>query len=237
MTDTQSAYLEVIADLKRRRDGIDQLIGEIEALVGGQGPLRGMKVLDAAKAVLRENGKPMAPAAITEQIQAGGCEVSSANTVASILNRYSKDNDDVFSPERGLWAIHSDTVQDEPMSGASAALTQGLGSGLPPATSVPMLDASAALTQGLGSGLPPATSVPMLDASATLTQGLGSGLPPATSVPMLDASAALTQGLGSGLPPAISVPMLDASAIGKALGSGLSSVEAVPTGKTAKRRS
>ena len=181
MTDTPSAYLEVIADLKRRRDGIDQLIGVLEALVGGEGPLRGMKVLDAAKAVLRENGKPMSPAAITEQIQAGGCEVSSANTVASILNRYSKDNDDVFSPERGLWAIHSDTVQDEPMSGASAALTQGLGIGLPPATSVPMLDA-AAINKAIGIGLPPITSVPMLDAAA-INKAIGIGLPPVQAVP------------------------------------------------------
>ena len=138
MTDTQSAYLEVIADLKRRRDQIDQLISTIGALVGEElevqsdadMPLRGMKVLDAAKAVLRENGQPMSPAAITERIQAEGCEVSSANTVASILHRYAKDNDDVFSPERGLWGIRLDAVQTEPMAAPSGfdALARDLSS-------------------------------------------------------------------------------------------------------------
>ena len=121
MTDTLSAYREVIADLKSRRDAINDLIGELEALVGGQGPLRGMTVVEAAKAVLRENGEPMSPAAITEQIKAGGCEVSSANTVASILHRYAKDNEDVFSPERGLWGVRSEVDDTEPASGRSAA--------------------------------------------------------------------------------------------------------------------
>ena len=180
MTDTQSAYLAVITDLKRRRDAIDRLIGELVAMVGGQGPLRGMKVLDAAKAVLLENGKPMSPAAITEQIKAGGCEVSSANTVASILHRYSKDNDDVFSPERGLWTIHSDTVQDEPTTGASA-LTQGLGIGLPPATFGPMPSASDILND-LGIDLPSVPSVHMPSASDILND-LGIDLPSVPSVP------------------------------------------------------
>ena len=56
----------------------------------------------------------MSPSAITEQIRAGGCEVSSANTVASILNRYARDNDDVFSPGRGLWGVRSHVDQAEP---------------------------------------------------------------------------------------------------------------------------
>ena len=122
MADTQGAYLEVIADLKRRRDAMDELIAELEALVGGEStaqesanmPYHGMRVVDAAKAVLRENGAPMSPAAITGQIRAGGCDVSSANTVASILHRYAKDNDDVFSPERGLWGVRSHEDQAEP---------------------------------------------------------------------------------------------------------------------------
>ena len=128
MTDTQSAYLEVLADLKRRQDGIAQLIGELEALVGSEHikqsiadmPLQGMKVIDAAKAVLRENGGPMSPAAITERIKAGGCRVSSPNTVASILHRYARDNDDVFSPDRGLWDIRSNVTDAEPKARTSA---------------------------------------------------------------------------------------------------------------------
>ena len=127
MTDTLSAYHAVIADLRRRRDGIDQLIGTLEALVGGQWvaqsdddmPFRGMRVLDAAKEVLLENGEPMSPAEITKQIKAGGCDVSSARTVASTLHRYAKDNDDVFSPERGLWGIRSDVDQAEPTADTS----------------------------------------------------------------------------------------------------------------------
>ena len=122
MTDTRGAYREVIDDLKRRRDGIDKLITELEAVVSEQVPsqpsadipYRGMRVIDAAKAVLREIGEPMSPSAITEQIRAGGCEVSSANTVASILNRYARDNDDVFSPGRGLWGVRSHVDQAEP---------------------------------------------------------------------------------------------------------------------------
>ena len=132
MTDTRGAYREVIDDLKRRRDGIDKLIAELEAVVSEQVPsqlsadmpYRGMRVIDAAKAVLRDNGEPMSPAAITEQIRAGGCEVSSANTVASILNRYARDNDDVFSPGRGLWGIRSREGQSEP---AGRALVDGAG--------------------------------------------------------------------------------------------------------------
>ncbi len=128
MSDTQSAYLDVIADLKRRRDGIDQLIGELEVLVGSEHiaqsladmPLRGMKVIDAAKTVLRENGGPMSPAAITERIKAGGCRASSPNTVASILHRYARDNDDVFSPDRGLWDIRPHVADAEPKARTSA---------------------------------------------------------------------------------------------------------------------
>ena len=127
MTDTLDAYREVIADLKRRRDGIDQIIGILETLLGRQWvaqpdadmPFRGMKVLDAAKAVLHENGEPMSPATITKKIRAGGCNVSSARTVASTLHRYAKENDDVFSPERGLWGIRSDADQTEPIADIS----------------------------------------------------------------------------------------------------------------------
>ena len=211
MTDNQSAYREVIADLKSRRDAIDHLIGELEALVGGQGPLRGMTVVEAAKAVLRENGKPMSPAAITERIKAGGCEVSSANTVASILHRYAKENEDVFSPERGLWAIHSDTVQKEPTLGASA------------------------LTQGLGSVLPQVTSVPMTGLTDVVTS-VGSVLPQVTSVPMTGLTDVVTS-VGSVLPQVTSVPMTGLTDVATSVGSGLPSDPTVPSRKTRKRRS
>lgn len=142
MADTQGAYLEVIADLKRRRDAMDELIAELEALVGGEStaqesanmPYHGMRVVDAAKAVLRENGAPMSPAAITGQIRAGGCDVSSANTVASILHRYAKDNDDVFSPERGLWGIQSLADQAEPEETAYVGVVPELAVQLHPLT-------------------------------------------------------------------------------------------------------
>ena len=222
MTDTQSAYREVIADLKRRRDRIDQLIGTLEALVGGQWvartdadlPFRGMKVLEAAKAVLRESGKPMSPAAITEEIWAGGSEVSSANTVASILHRYAKENDDIFSPGRGLWGLRSEAVHAEPPADTSA-LAELIASSL---SSVPPGPA----------GVTPSLSLADLLAESATSVPLGpAGVTPSLSLADLLAESATSVPLGpAGVTPSLSLADL--------LPKSATSVPQVPTGNTGK---
>lgn len=123
-------YQEVIADLERRRDQLSEMIANLRSLAGEGGatggaekpredgsapardqrlksdnPFLGMKIIDAAKIVLAENRKPMAPADITQGLEDGGLMTKGSNVVASILSRRQRDVGDVVSPQRGLWGL------------------------------------------------------------------------------------------------------------------------------------
>ena len=131
MTSESNAYAAVIADLKKRRDDLDAMIRNLEALSGGGpasvasadpigpqqpevgvgangSPYLGMSIVDAAKAVLQKQRSMMTPADITDAIQAGGVMLSGdnpGNTVGSVLNRRSKKVGDIVSPKRGYWGL------------------------------------------------------------------------------------------------------------------------------------
>ena len=72
---------------------------------GDEGEFLGMTVADAARVVLTRRRKPMSPANITAEVERGGLLVASPRTVASILNRRSRDVGDFASPKRGLWGL------------------------------------------------------------------------------------------------------------------------------------
>jgi len=128
MPDSKNAYAVVIADLERKRAEIDAMIAHLKSMAGlnsgsnsdgpaqlnssdeetsssTKNPLLGMKVVEAAKVVLRENRAPMSPADITTALEKGGLPVSSSKTVASVLHRRSKDVGDIVSPKRGAWGL------------------------------------------------------------------------------------------------------------------------------------
>jgi hypothetical protein len=132
MAEYQDAYAAVIADLKRRRDEIDAMIAQLEAMAtgapssliepsGGTGrsvkphaterthnDFLGMSIVDASKILLGKRRTPMSPAEIVAGLEAGGLILSAenkANVVGSVLNRRQKKVGDVVSPRRGKWAL------------------------------------------------------------------------------------------------------------------------------------
>lgn len=123
-------YQEVIADLERRRDQLNEMIANLRSLAGegsaangagkprdgdsaparderpkGDNPFLGMKIVDAVKIILAEKHKPMAPAEITQALEDGGLMTKGSNVVASVLSRRQRDVGDVVSPQRGLWGL------------------------------------------------------------------------------------------------------------------------------------
>jgi hypothetical protein len=132
MSEYQGAYAAVIADLKRRRDEIDAMIAQLEAIAGGgavttstpsgsadrpakaetgersHSDFLGMSIADAAKILLGKRRKPLSPFDIVAGLEAGGLILSSgnkSNVVGSVLNRRQKQVGDIVSPKRGMWAL------------------------------------------------------------------------------------------------------------------------------------
>lgn len=133
MVDESNAYATVIADLKRKRKEIDEMIARLEAFQSGapvkagpaqseddtggnaaqpggdtDNPYLGMSIPEAAKALLGKQRKMMRTADIVERLEAGGLVLSGSNktnTVGSILNRRQKQVGDVVSPKRGCWGL------------------------------------------------------------------------------------------------------------------------------------
>lgn len=133
MSEQPSAYAEVIADLKRRRDKIDSLIAELVALAGegpsqgvgassapsaegheesatpsGNNPYLGMSIPEATVAVLKAKRDMLRPAEIVRALEEGGLILSghnNANTVNSVLHRRQRQVGDVVSPKRGHWGL------------------------------------------------------------------------------------------------------------------------------------
>lgn len=133
MADQSNAYAVVIADLKRQRDDIDAVIAQLEAMEGGSpihhkvatvakdetaakrpgekprnNPYLGMSIVDATKELLALNRKPMRPADIVADLEAGGMVLTGtnkSNTIGSVLNRRQNQKGDVVSVKRGTWGL------------------------------------------------------------------------------------------------------------------------------------
>lgn len=127
----QNHYEAVIADLEAKRDELNRSIAMLRQMSGipaipsalplnaddlplersqgsaGDNPFLGMKVHDAAKNILANKRKPMSPADLVEEMEAGGLLLTGnkTNSVGSILNRRQKQVGDIVSPERGKWAL------------------------------------------------------------------------------------------------------------------------------------
>jgi len=124
-------YEAVLADLKAKRDQLDQTIASIEAimnggvapsaqvppgagksiLVGGldgPGALLGMSIVDAAKALLAAKRTPLKNPELAALFKAGGLHMNSkepANTIGSVLTRRFAEVGDVVRVGRGTWGL------------------------------------------------------------------------------------------------------------------------------------
>lgn len=132
---SNNAYSAVIADLKSKRDALNKMISDLEALSSGgitpeteskqedsepaevlfdepakttQNDFLGKSIPDATVTLLTQERRKMRTKEIAEALKAGGMEFSSGNptnSVGSILNRRQKQHGDVVSPDRGYWGL------------------------------------------------------------------------------------------------------------------------------------
>ena len=130
MSKESDAYAFVIGDLKRQRDEIDRTIARLEALNSGipvsdtprgdaesstqeeqieetpkDSDFLGMKVIEAAKIVLKQRRKPMSPSAIAAELERGGLLTAGSQTISTMLQRRRNQVGDVVSPKRGVWGL------------------------------------------------------------------------------------------------------------------------------------
>jgi hypothetical protein len=123
-------YDAVLADLRAKRDQIDQTIKGLEALRGGaagmsgggatvildtnvalsEGPgaFLGMTIPEAAKKLLASKRQPMRNPDIAAAFKAGGLHMSSAdpvNTIGSVLTRRANEVGDIVKVGRGTWGL------------------------------------------------------------------------------------------------------------------------------------
>lgn len=122
-------YEAVLADLKAKRDQIDQAIqvieavragapapaspksmlsGQIDAGVDGPGAFLGMTIVDAAKKLLANRRRTLTNAEILAAFKAGGLVLSSVdplNTVGSVLTRRFNQVGDIVRMGRGTWGL------------------------------------------------------------------------------------------------------------------------------------
>lgn len=127
---TPDPYDAVLADLRAKRDQIDQTIALLEAMRTGtpvtQQPLDfsadvppngvvetagmflGMSIVDAAKKLLAMRKRTMGNAEILSELQAGGLVLTGAdplNVVGSVLTRRFNNVGDVVRVGRGIWGL------------------------------------------------------------------------------------------------------------------------------------
>lgn len=121
-----AAYEIVLADLRAKRDQLDQAIRAIESAMGGvpaaslkneplssaptsgPGDFLGMSIPDAARALLASRRRAMNNAEIAAALKAGGLAMTSAdpaNTIGSALTRRFHQIGDVVRVERGTWGL------------------------------------------------------------------------------------------------------------------------------------
>jgi DNA-directed RNA polymerase delta subunit len=118
-------YDAVLADLRAKRDQIDQAIQAIEALRGGapvagtkaalgsnptEGPgaFLGMTIPDAARKLLGSRRQQLSTADIFAAFKAGGLHMTSAdpiNTIGSVLTRRFNTVGDIVRVGRGIWGL------------------------------------------------------------------------------------------------------------------------------------
>jgi hypothetical protein len=123
-------YEAVLADLRAKRDQIDQTIKLLEAMRGGSvatatmpassaalapeeraesaGAFLGMTIPDAAKKLLALRKRALSSAEISAAIQAGGLTMNSAdpvNTIGSVLTRRFNITGDIVRVSRGMWGL------------------------------------------------------------------------------------------------------------------------------------
>lgn len=121
-------YAAVLADLKAKRDQIDEAIRVIESLRSGvvssatgphsaaphqphqpkEGEFLGMSIPDAVKKLLASRRKTMNNADIVAALQAGGLAMTSKdpqNTVGSVLTRRFNTVGDIVRVGRGIWGL------------------------------------------------------------------------------------------------------------------------------------
>lgn len=117
---TRDPYEVVLADLRARRDNIDQLIRALEsfrtqpkpavsAMPPSQGGyLFGLSVVNASKVVLRQRGQPLCSADIAKGLMAGGhvMELSDVDgTISSVLDRVLQQADGIVRMRQGTWGL------------------------------------------------------------------------------------------------------------------------------------
>jgi len=121
-------YEAVLADLRAKRDQIDQAIQTIENLRGGigvpagssaapvsqnvaadgPGAFLGMTIPEAAKALLAARRRPLNNPEIAAAFKTGGLHLNSkdpVNTIGSVLTRRFNDVGDVVKVGRGTWGL------------------------------------------------------------------------------------------------------------------------------------
>jgi hypothetical protein len=124
---TFDPYDSVLADLKAKRDQIDQAIAAIEAVRGGgampsitgggagpniaidsPGAFLGLSIHEAAKKLLAAKRQPLKNPDIVAAFKAGGLMLGSkdpVNTVGAVLTRRSIDVGDIVKVGRGVWGL------------------------------------------------------------------------------------------------------------------------------------
>jgi hypothetical protein len=125
---TFDPYDTVLADLRAKRDQIDQAIAAIEAIRGGlgspsgqqanssgpniaidaPGAFLGMSIPEAAKKLLASRRQPLRNPEIVAGFRAGGFILGSkdpVNTVGAVLTRRSTDVGDIVKVGRGTWGL------------------------------------------------------------------------------------------------------------------------------------
>jgi len=127
---SNNAYGAVIADLKAKRDNLNKMIADLEAMStggissaaeqGAETPIEqektggdvndflGKSIPEATLILLGQERRKMRTKEIATALEAGGMEFSSAsvtNTIGSVLNRRQSKVGDIVSPDRGYWGL------------------------------------------------------------------------------------------------------------------------------------
>ena len=122
-------YAIVLADLKSKRDQLDQAIAAIEAIRGGgsssgstpvkesppspsaaieTGAFLGLSIAEAVKKLLGIRKRQLTNSEILTEFKTGGFHMSSVdpiNTIGAVLTRRFKETGDIVRVERGTWGL------------------------------------------------------------------------------------------------------------------------------------
>ena len=122
----QDPYTAVLADLRRRRNELEDAIRVLEAVRGSSQPLTteksqapapalehrgqfaGMSIGDASRQVLAQQRKTLQSAQIAHLLASGGLSMTSAdpaNVVSSVLARRFQSVGDIVKVSRGVWGL------------------------------------------------------------------------------------------------------------------------------------